>query len=273
MKPLFLIFFFLLIFSAITVYSLERNPHEFKKSDCMLCHELDAEGRVNPNGAITLACEKCHSNLFTEGYMHPVDVRPEKITVPKDMPLSARGYITCNTCHDVHSPPVAPDGDNSHYLRRYERGKAFCDSCHGSSLGGSTNGHQAILGEVHFRSKYIVTDPSQPIDAMSKNCITCHDGAFASSVTINSGVWKHLGSGSSTEMNSHPIGVQYESARLRRGRRTDLRPLAQVDRRILFFEGKVGCGSCHNPYSKLKNNLVMSNERSRLCLACHMVDR
>jgi predicted CXXCH cytochrome family protein len=32
----------------------------------------------------------------------------------------------------------------------------------------------------------------------------------------------------------------------------------------------VGCLSCHNTFSKVPNQLVMSNQGSALCLACHM---
>ena len=74
-------------------------------------------------------------------------------------------------------------------------------------------------------------------------------------------------------MSSHPIGIDYEEARTRAGRKTDLRPMDQVDQRILFFDGKVGCGTCHNPYGELMSHLVMENSRSRLCFACHMIDR
>ena len=68
------------------------------------------------------------------------------------------------------------------------------------------------------------------------------------------------------------LGIDYEMARLRGGRKTDLRPINEVDRRINFFDGQIGCGSCHNPYLQGHNQLVMSNRRSALCFACHMLD-
>ena len=69
-------------------------------------------------------------------------------------------------------------------------------------------------------------------------------------------------------MTEHPVGVRY---RRDAGRRSGspLVPLDAVDPRIRLFDDRVGCGSCHSPYSTRDDQLVMSNERSRLCLSCH----
>lgn len=261
--------------TAIIVNCLERSPHDFSNDECGICHQGDTSGGVMEvdDDKMTSFCEKCHVDLFSEGYMHPVDVSPKNVVnIPKDFPLSPRGRITCNTCHDVHSSYENPLGVKSSFLRRYERGKAFCDSCHGD-VNTPETGHSSSLGEAHFQSKYIVTDVSQQIDSMSKNCISCHDGSYASSVTINSGFWTHSTSTSFDDpMTNHPIGIDYEQARLKSGRKTDLRPIDMVDQRILFFDGKVGCGSCHNPYSYEAEDLVMTNGGSQLCFACHMID-
>ncbi|OGW26583.1 MAG: hypothetical protein A2X56_01635 [Nitrospirae bacterium GWC2_57_13] len=99
-------------------------------------------------------------------------------------------------------------------------------------------------------------------------CVTCHDGSLSTSATVKTGIWVHGRDFLRHDKGSHPIGVDYESARLRRGRKTDLRPLALVDPRIRFFDGKVGCGSCHDPYSKIEKQLVKSDRRSELCFSC-----
>ena len=267
------LFFFLIIIvcAAFAAFCLQRDPHDFSDSECTLCHEGDLLGEHGiDDNRITFLCEKCHTDLFSEGYMHPVDVMPQKVTdIPDDLPLSSMGRITCITCHDVHAPYETDFGDRSYFLRRPERGRLFCESCHAFS---SSGGHPLALGEAHFDSKYIETGVNQEIDPMSKNCISCHDGTYASSVSVNVGLWSHASS-MIDPMSSHPIGVIYEEARMKAGRKTDLRPMSEVDQRILFFEGKVGCGSCHNPYAEMLSHLVMENSRSRLCFACHMIDR
>ncbi len=273
MRSGFILIVFFLAFAALAAFCLQKVPHDFADSECVLCHEGNSEGTHGiDHNAITSLCLKCHPDLFSEGYMHPVDVNPQKVTdIPVDMPLSSLGRITCITCHDVHAPYLTPLGERSYFLRRYETGIVFCNNCH-TYMQPEARGHPTALGEAHMDSKYIATDVSQEIDPMSKNCISCHDGAYASSVRINAGVWTHSSSKIDT-MSSHPIGVDYEEARTKAGRKTDLRPIDEVDQRILFFEGKVGCGTCHNPYGELMSHLVMENARSRLCFACHMIDR
>lgn len=270
-KSVFAFFIAGLLFLVLVVFSLENRPHAFK--DCSSCHVFP-----NPSGArareltepVTMLCNKCHKKTFSEGYLHPVDIRPEHVNVPADMPLSADGEIMCGTCHDIHSEYLTPYGTPSHFLRRQEVGKAFCRICHGN-LDALRQGHKASLGEAHFRSQYIVTDPRQDLDPMSRNCLTCHDGSYGASVTIQAGMWKHGEGFIRHDQGSHPIGIDYEQAQLSRGAKTDLRPMAMVDRRIRFFNGKVGCGSCHDPYSTNYKQLIITDENSKLCFSCHVV--
>lgn len=264
--------FLLMVFAVIIVLSMEDRPHAFPR--CSLCHVSENPSGTTArmmNAPITSLCaDNCHQDIFEEGYMHPVDVRPERVAVPSDMPVSLSGELSCATCHNVHADYYTPYGAASHFLRRQEAGKEFCKICH-PALFSARGGHQASLGEAHFRSRYVATASSQEIDPLSKNCVTCHDGSYATSATVMVGSWTHEKSFIRNDHNSHPIGVHYESVRVNRGAKTDLRPLVHVDRRIRFFNGKVGCGSCHDPYSALHMKLVMSDENSRLCVACHIV--
>jgi predicted CXXCH cytochrome family protein len=259
----------LLIFLAVAgiafvVVCMEMEPHP-------TCHVIDGSGKIvgrQLTAPETFLCEKCHAKIFENGYMHPIDVRPRSVKVPVDFPLSPAREIVCSTCHDIHSSYFTPYGAPSHYLRRHEVGRKFCEACH---PGGSIKaGHAGMIGEAHFQSKYVQTNSSQAIDPLSKNCISCHDGAFASSVTINAGAWTHRKELMPHDAGVHPIGADYESARTRKGRRSALRHIDQVDRRVRFFGGKVGCGSCHDPYSKIGKRLVMSEDGNKLCFSCHI---
>ena len=261
----------LVLLLAVIVFCLEKNPHDFAESQCVLCHQGDPAApfslaRSHPSQA----CAACHPDILASGFLHPVDIVPDKVRIPADFPLSHTGMITCNTCHDVHSPVITGFGDKSYFLRRHERGRAFCLSCHYS---GQMVGHAQYLGEAHFQSKYISSDTGSELDPTSKNCISCHDGTFASSVSISTGSWQHSSNYPGKGLGrKHPIGVDYEAAMNRHDRKTDLRPISMVDKRINFYNGKLGCGSCHDPYSYHESALVMSNKRSALCFACHEMD-
>jgi predicted CXXCH cytochrome family protein len=274
MRRFFSFFLILVLSSALfmIVFSRGNKPHDFKR--CSACHLSDSPSGAGArmlNAPVTLLCSTaCHRGIFSDGFMHPVDVVPGATVIPPDMLLSASGELVCSTCHDVHGEETTPYGTPTHFLRRQETGKAFCRICH-KRLNAARDGHRSSLGEAHFRSRYVITASSQEIDPLSKNCISCHDGSFASSPTILAGRWIHEQSRVRNDLGSHPIGMDYEAARLARGRKTDLKPLAAVDRRIRFFNGKVGCGSCHDPYSRIPKKLVMRDEQSSLCFSCHIV--
>jgi len=256
---------------AALLHSMRTEPHKFK--DCSGCHVLGPGGGVlegRLTAPISVLCEPCHRSVFTEGYLHPCDIRPTGVTVPADMPLSGQGEMTCATCHDVHMPYESSFGVPSRYLRRYEQGNAFCRICH-PAFAHSGRDHTVELGESHFRAQYRSTDPSRAIDPISLDCLSCHDGSYSSSAPITAGLWSHGKDFMKYDGGSHPIGVDYEQARMQKGRKTDLRPIGAVDRRVRFFDGKVGCGSCHDPYSTIEKRLVMSDRESGLCLTCHMI--
>ncbi len=266
--PLTLVIILLL---AVVVCCLEKNPHDFAESQCVLCHQGDPATPFSlVSGNPSRACASCHPDIFSTGFIHPVDVVPNKVRVAADFPLSRNNTITCNTCHDVHASAVTGFGEKSYFLRRHERGREFCLSCHSS---GEMAGHAQYLGEAHFQSKYVAEGAGSELDPTSKNCISCHDGTFASSVSISTGSWEHGSNYPGQGLGrKHPIGVDYEMARAGHGRKTDLRPMAMVDKRINFYDGRLGCGSCHDPYSYHESALVMSNRRSALCFACHDMD-
>lgn len=261
-----------LLFLFAWVYSMEKEPHAFQQSECANCHVTGVTGQPakQSGGALSMSCKRCHAKTFSEGYMHPYNVRPRNVSVPADMPLSPSGELTCNTCHNVHASYLTPFGKKSYYLRRYETGKKFCETCHRAGI--SKSSHNAMLGEAHFTSKYIVTDPSQNIDPMSKNCVSCHDGSFSTSAMVRVGTWTHGTDFIKFDKGAHPIGIDYESTRLKMVK-SDLKPIGAVDRRIRFYKGKIGCGSCHDPYSTLEKNLVMSDRGSMLCFSCHAMGR
>jgi predicted CXXCH cytochrome family protein len=191
---------------------------------------------------------------------HPVDVYPITTTIPPDLPLRNR-MVVCITCHNIHAERFRPLGEKTYYLRRPGAGRAFCMACHKEKP--VQEGHTSALGAAHIGNRFGVTDTSGHLDEISVACITCHDGTVGRSADfrLGSGVWQH-----SSPDQSHPIGVDYETSRMSMGY---LKAKQLIDKRIRFFDGKIGCGTCHDMYLKSRNYLVMSNKGSRLCTSCH----
>ncbi|MEW6428101.1 MAG: cytochrome c3 family protein [Thermodesulfobacteriota bacterium] len=257
---------------TFVVYSLTANPHNFTQAECTLCHRMGNSGKPLTSSLASSTCLFCHNDLISNSYMHPIDLEPTSVTINDSFPLSEDGYITCATCHDVHAKAVDIFGSASAFLRRPERGKSFCDLCHAIQPSGKAPVHQAVLGQAHFESLARENSQFVEIDPVSRNCLSCHDGSLGASVALNTGMYEHGQSFLLHDQGSHPIGMDYERTRIDRGPKSDLRPIDSVDPRIKFFDGRVGCGSCHNPYSTLAKSLVMSDRQSALCFACHALD-
>lgn len=108
-------------------------------------------------------------------------------------------------------------------------------------------------------------DPEQSSTA----CLSCHDGSVGSNVTHTLGRGEGLaGRGFQLgRLGEHSIDIDYRDAYTRPASR--LRPAATLDRTIRLPQGRVQCTSCHDLRSDRPARLVMSNERSALCLSCH----
>lgn len=111
------------------------------------------------------------------------------------------------------------------------------------------------------------------LNAASLVCLSCHDGVVAPDVYAgpHAMTWSDRAVGGvragASRLTSHPIGTLYPVAR------PDYNSPAAVSRdgRIRLPEGRVQCTTCHDPHNTERHHgmLVISNERSRLCLACH----
>lgn len=106
------------------------------------------------------------------------------------------------------------------------------------------------------------------IDTFSTDCISCHDGANAVSIEANlknDPFGRRLHSKSSG--SDHPIGMDYESYVAANAGK--YKPVFGLNSKMVFINGKVGCLTCHDPMNPEKGHLVMSDEKSALCLSCH----
>lgn len=258
MRYVLLIGLLLLMVTAIA-YTLSESPHSFSEAECRDCH-IDPEGDPTKLASgITKLCARCHSRTIRVS-SHPVDITPQIAKVPTDLPLRD-GKITCNTCHNIHGEDRLVFGIKSYFMRRPTSDmKFFCIACHEENR--LTPGHKELVTVAHMGSYFTVVDPSSALDPLSIECIGCHDGSVGSPVDyeLGEGIWRHMAG------MSHPVGVHYNTARMKN---SGLMPISMLNRKIRFFAGKIGCGTCHNIYSTYQAKLVVDNTESRLCTACH----
>ncbi|MBF0629145.1 MAG: cytochrome c3 family protein [Magnetococcales bacterium] len=233
------------------------NPH-LGSSLCPECHLTD---QVSPDQARMLVtsqeklCLKCHPKSTQAS--HPSGFMPLK-TPPTPFPLDWKGELTCSSCHLIH-------GSVPGLLRSADRGAAFCHNCHapsffermpdhGSSL--VLSGHLAASRDDH---------PGVELDPFSLQCLSCHDeknGNAPQRVGMRlDGLLRHGGSSGL----SHPVGRPYDKATSFGG----YHPQSRLPTAVALPDGKVGCISCHQGYTKNHGRLTVDNQGSALCLSCH----
>ena len=253
----FLCIFSLSVFMGGTAYGIATDgPHAFSPDECTSCHvSVPAGGQGGPfqmTAPVAALCRKCHKSGM-KSFSHPVGFKPKDVKIPSGFPLSYDGEFTCSTCHDIHADIVGPTGLRSYYLRHKTGEGNFCTECHDRRK----ISHEVLLS-AHMK-KNSVAPRGLMIDELSNQCLSCHNGVTAKNVLIGLPLCS-----CPEEQTSHPIGMDYEKARIRTGR------LKTLDKTIKLFNGKVGCGSCHDPYSKNPKMLVVPNTGSALCLKCHI---
>lgn len=250
--------FVLLAAAVMAAYTVVKEPHRFGPSQCNNCH-LDVQGRpAMLSGPITRLCAQCHLDTIMAS-SHPVDIKPVTVRVPTDMPLRD-GRITCSTCHNVHAESTLVFGIKSYMLRRATADmKYFCIVCHPEDR--RNPDHSDLLIVAHTANKFVPTGPDGSIDPLSLECMGCHDGSIGSGAEYGAagGIWMH-------DSGSHPIGVSYREARMQGA---TLVATSQLDARLKLFDGRIGCGTCHDMYALGTSKLVMDNTESILCRSCH----
>lgn len=249
---------------------LKTRPHDFTESECENCHVAapvkGAPEAHRMRAPVARLCGECHKDM-TKFVSHPVEFAPVRIELPPDLPLSWDGKMTCSTCHDIHAAPHTVFAGQAGLLRRPGGGRYLCSACH--ALNGSAsekaNNHSTVMTKAHM--KYVPGVKGEYIDEISKECLSCHDGSVSSSDIVVEGSWRHGSALSKYDpQGNHPMGVKYRRSKVHSG---ELRPPETLDPVIRLINGRVGCCSCHDPYSNEPKMLVMSNNGGRLCLSCH----
>ena len=269
----------LVILTSAAVYStfINASPHQFSDNDCFGCHfTIPQEGDPRPLRfvkPISELCGRCHRDLTDLSHISDFEVERR---LPLDLPVDSAGNLTCATCHDPHRNRFDARNNKTYYLRTERRGKGFCLLCHESkdrpgevtifAPGGGLT-HKRSMDRAHGFANFSIVSSDDKIDPLSKICMGCHskDEEKADRGSLEEGKWTH-GSGIGL---SHPIGVDYAySARVNR----DLKSFRNIDPRVKFFDGRIGCCTCHNPYGAGGGHglVIYDNGSSQgLCLACH----
>lgn len=197
-------------------------------------------------------CGGCHPE--NTRLSHPVGMVPS-MAVPVDLPLDAYGQVTCTTCH-LHHDQIVPTGTGMRSLRRAAIA-TLCRSCHRDE---PVLNHRGNLPFAHAAGRDTEDFDARGVDRRSLACLGCHDSLHPQ---VGEASWGAPRGASFSVATSHPIGVQLGNG----GSGGSWRQ--PVDPNIHLFGGRVGCPSCHDPFSLAPEKLVMDNHGSKLCFGCH----
>ncbi|GMR04215.1 MAG: hypothetical protein BMS9Abin23_0106 [Thermodesulfobacteriota bacterium] len=264
-KPIILIVILVtFVFFVGYVYSVRDDYHDFQGrcTDCHITTPGKGDKALTFVKDISFMCDGCHEDV--KKLSHPVDVKPS-MDVPSMLPLDWKGGITCITCHRAHKGAYGEA-----HLRVRARAQGFCMFCHS---GLEDQLHKVGAGSAHLKSTYNAVFregaiPGIVLDELSLKCMSCHDATFATQTLVENRAMTLSFHDATAIGLSHPIGVSYlEAKRKYHGAYRDIEDLPS---QVKLFGGTVGCGSCHSPYSSEHAQLVMTNDGSALCLACHV---
>ncbi|MBA3013924.1 MAG: cytochrome c3 family protein [Proteobacteria bacterium] len=128
---------FLIITALFLNPSLVLAVHDEQgDTQCLDCHQtlpFDRE-KLSYTEDVGTTCKKCHQNFpcnsknSADSFSHPLEVTPS-MPIPRDMPLTASGNITCITCHSYHAEFWDAEYNNESLLRR-TKGMKLCHTCH-----------------------------------------------------------------------------------------------------------------------------------------------
>lgn len=181
---------------------------------------------------------------------------PAERATPQDDPAAAFAGGIIGSQHDFSAAGAVP--------------RDLCLPCHTPHISASA-APLLISGADVPRASYKTAGGQ--LNAASLVCLSCHDGVIARDVYAGShgASWSDLAMpghpAGQARWSSHPVGIEYPAAA-----EGYASPQAVIQGGLIKLpENRIQCTTCHDPHNTARHAgmLVISNERSRLCLACH----
>lgn len=162
----------------------------------------------------------------------------------------------------------------------------YCHTPHSNSTPGSMPlwNRAAPVGPYNMYDNTYSSTMDMTVDAspsgVSLACLSCHDGTIGLDAITNApNAWSGTVSDSvmpagltnlGTDLrNDHPISVLYDNSATGDLAFNDSTSVKTAG--LVFYSGKVQCGSCHNPHNNTNAPFLrISNSASTLCTTCHI---
>lgn len=122
-----------LLFLPLPAWAVHDDQGDTQCLDCHQTLPFDRD-KLTYTDEVGSTCRRCHQDFpcnakkGPEGFSHPLEVVPS-MTIPRDMPLTAGGKVTCITCHSYHAEFWDAEYNTAALLRR-SKGMQLCYTCH-----------------------------------------------------------------------------------------------------------------------------------------------
>jgi predicted CXXCH cytochrome family protein len=292
----FLLILLCLAFSTEVLGQAQSNPNSAKA--CAICHyrwidTFFVEGKgsdlVEYQSEKVVAtpdmCFSCHDGSVKdsmeklgENSGHKINKPPPPhMKIPDIFPLGEDGTMQCSTCHTAHGVQGGPDSEDTIFMRTSDRDAAMCRMCHPTADGGKAAGNHPVditrqkipkklvsLGAVVGRKKDQI---------ICETCHTAHGSPFQSFLVDSIGNSALCFDCHSDKNIFAPDGTRKPFHVINAGSENVTIPEDLINKGAkLGPKGVVTCLTCHKVHHNKNERqflLVMGNEKSSLCLACH----
>lgn len=227
------------------------------KLECGQCHialpDTGSTTSANLKDSEAELCAGCHRGAVEAS--HPSEFCPAR-PLPTAFPLDREGRMTCGTCHAFH-------GETPGLLRTARFGQEFCLSCHELAFfDAMPDKGESLMMSGHLDAS---SRPWHDVDPYSIRCMTCHDDRIPGRPQVAAVGFSDIAARDTVGGAEHPIGRAYDVAM----RSREYQPRNHLADEILLPNGRVGCVSCHVPYSREHGR--KPHTRAGLCVECHVM--
>ena len=286
-----------LAFSTQALGQDQTNPNSAKA--CAICHyrwieTFFVEGKgtdlVEYQSEKVVAtpdmCFSCHDGSIKdsrakldEASGHKINKKPPShMKIPEIFPLDEKGRMQCSTCHTAHGVQGGPDSGETIFMRTSNKNSAMCRMCHPPADGGMASGnHPAGIMKRKVPAKLVSLGAMTDQEKNEIFCQTCHvahgspyesfliEAAGNSTLCLDCHEDKNIFGPEGERRPFHVINVPPQKAKI---------PAEFINKGAKTgYQGSITCLTCHKVHMNKTQEpslLIMGNEKSSLCLACHV---
>jgi predicted CXXCH cytochrome family protein len=169
---------------------------------------------------------------------------------------------SCLICHSFHETDfIKARGIGFRLDFRENEQLASCIACHGQGMSLSDLSPSHRYAAAIYHNDYQLQRLMSPSDL----CLICHSTeARTTAFDLD-----NINPPRFHEIASHPYGVEVRS----NGHNSRMRIRSDIDPRVILFNGRIECQTCHSLTSRNDDYLVRVGSYEQLCLSCHEHNR